>query len=204
MKKALFFVVLASLTLCSCGNAEPQKFESSSVAAEIVTQKLTDVPTEAPNEELTEPQTEAPTEGITEPPQEETTDDVWEKKVLFDEPLLIYDVNDLKIYQRGMGIAEGDLEIAILVENNTPYNVLLVTKYSSVDDFAADDICRITIPSGKKINDVIGFTAQSLERTFIKANEVSKVEFVFNVYDNDEVKHLEEFDSDPVIIEIKE
>lgn len=192
MKKALFFAIIAPLTLCSCGNTNTQTVESSSVVAEAVTQNLTDAPTEEPTEE------------ITEPPQEETTDDVWEKKVLFDEPLLIYDVNDLKIYQRGMGIAEDDLEIAILVENNTPYNVLLVTKYSSVDDFAADDICRITIPSGKKINDVIGFTAQSLERTFIKANEVSKVEFVFNVYDNDEVKHLEEFDSDPVIIEIKE
>ena len=192
MKKALFFSIIAPLTLCSCGNTNTQTVESSSVVAEAVTQNPTDAPTEEPTEE------------ITEPPQEETTDDVWEKKALFDEPLLIYDVNDLKIYQRGMGIAEGDLEIAILVENNTPYNVLLVTKYSSVDDFAADDICRITIPSGKKINDVIGFTAQSLERTFIKANEVSKVEFVFNVYDNDEVKHLEEFDSDPVIIEIKE
>ena len=192
MKKALFFAIIAPLTLCSCGTTNTQTVESTSVVAEAVTQNPTDAPTEEPTEE------------ITEPPQEETTDDVWEKKVLFDEPLLIYDVNDLKIYQRGMGIAEGDLEIAILVENNTPYNVLLVTKYSSVDDFAADDICHITISSGKKINDVIGFTAQSLERTFIKANEVSKVEFVFNVYDNDEVKHLEEFDSDPVIIEIKE
>lgn len=192
MKKALFFAIIAPLTLCSCGTTNTQTVESSSVVAEAVTQNPTDAPTEAPTEE------------ITEPPQEETTDDVWEKKVLYDEPLLIYDINDLKIYQRGMGIAEGDLEIAILVENNTPYNVLLSTKYSSVDDFAADDICHITIPSGKKINDVIGFTAQSLERTFIKANEVSKVEFVFNVYDNDEVKHLEEFDSDPVIIEIKE
>lgn len=192
MKKALFFAIIAPLTLCSCGNTNTQTVESSSVVAEAVTQNPTDAPTEEPTEE------------ITEPPQEETTDDVWEKKVLYDEPLLIYDVNDLKIYQRGMGIAEGDLEIAILVENNTPYNVLLSTKYSSVDDFAADDICHITIPSGKKINDVIGFTSQSLERTFIKANEVSKVEFVFNVYDNDEVKHLEEFDSDPVIIEIKE
>lgn len=192
MKKALFFAIIAPLTLCSCGNTNTQTVESSSVVAEAVTQNPTDAPTDEPTEE------------ITEPPQEETTDDVWEKKVLYDEPLLIYDVNDLKIYQRGMGIAEGDLEIAILVENNTPYNVLLSTKYSSVDDFAADDICHITIPSGKKINDVIGFTAQSLERTFIKANEVSKVEFVFNVYDNDEVKHLDEFDSDPVIIEIKE
>lgn len=192
MKKALFFAIIAPLTLCSCGNTNTQTVESSSVVAEAVTQNPTDAPTEEPTEE------------ITEPPQEETTDDVWEKKVLYDEPLLIYDVNDLKIYQRGMGIAEGDLEIAILVENNTPYNVLLVTKYSSVDDFAADDICHITIPSGKKINDVIGFTSQSLERTFIKANEVSKAEFVFYVYDNDEVKHLEEFDSDPVIIEIKE
>ena len=192
MKKALFFAIIAPLTLCSCGNTSAQTVESSSVVAETVTQNPTDAPTEEPTEE------------ITEPPQEETTDDVWEKKVLYDEPLLIYDVNDLKIYQRGMGIAEGDLEIAILVENNTPYNVLLSTKYSSVDDFAADDICHITIPSGKKINDVIGFTAQSLERTFIKANEVSKAKFVFKVYDNDEVKHLEEFDSDPVIIEIKE
>ncbi len=196
MKKALFFAIIAPLTLCSCGTTNTQTVESSSVVAESVTQKPTDTPTEAPTEE--------PTEEITETPQEETTDDVWEKKVLYDEPLLIYDVNDLKIYQRGMGIAEGDLEIAILVENNTPYNVLLATKYSSVDDFAADDICRITIPSGKKINDVIGFTAQSLERTFLKANEVSKAEFVFYVYDNDEFKHLDEFDSDPVIIEIKE
>ena len=196
--------VISLLSLCSCGNVSTQTVESSSVVAETVTQELTDTPTEVLTEEPTESQTEQPTERITEPPQEETTDDVWEKKVLFDEPLLIYDVNDLKIYQRGMGIAEGDLEIAILVENNTPYNVLLVTKYSSVDDFAADDICHITIPSGKKINDVIGFTAQSLERTFIKANEVSKAEFVFYVYDKDEVKHLEEFDSDPVIIEIKE
>lgn len=204
MKKALFFAIIAPLTLCSCGNTNTQTVESSFVVAETVTQDLTDTPTEAPTAEPTNPQTKQPTEEITEPPQEETTDDVWEKKVLYDEPLLIYDVNGLKIYQRGMGIAEGNLEIAILVENNTPYNVLLVTKYSSVDDFAADDICHITIPSGKKINDVIGFTAQSLERTFIKANEVSKVEFAFNVYDNDKVKHLEEFDSDPVIIEIKE
>lgn len=193
------FAICLMLTLCSCGQqaveSSSSEAESSAVVTEIETEQLTDAPTEEP----TEPSTETPTETPTEEPTDE-----WDKLVLFDDYKLIYDVNDFKIYERGWGVSEGYLGVAVLVENNTPYNVILTTKYASVDDFATDAKCNIVIPSGKKINDDIYFTPKNLEKAMVNAIDAKKVEFVFYLGDSDQYKHLKEFDSDPVVIELEE
>ena len=197
LKRVLAVVMM--LALCSCGNTGPQEAESSSAVGQAETQQLTDVPTEEQTDLPTESPSEAPTEESTEDPNDE-----WDKLVLFDDYKLIYDVNDFKIYERGWGVSEGYLGVAVLVENNTPYNVLLTTKYASVDDFATDAKCSIVIPSGKKVNDDIYFTPKNLEKAMVNAIDAKKVEFVFYLGDNDQYKHLKEFDSDPVVIELEE
>ena len=199
MKKAYLLTALLLFSLCSCGNTATQTVESSNV----VTEEATEMPAESPTEIVTEAQTDAPKETPNEPTAEDSSEE-WDKQILFDEPVLIYDVNDLKIYQRGWGVARDSLVIAVLIENNTPYDIMLTTKYSSVNDFVVDDVFSPSIPSGKKLNDVIGFKPDDLEKAMVKAIDANKAEFVFYVYNDNKPEHYKEFDHDPVIIELKD
>lgn len=98
--------------------------------------------------------------------------------------LVLYDANGVKITYNGIETDMfGDINIKLLIENNTSSAILVQSRDTSVNGFMIDGFLSSEITAGKKAN-----ASLSLWKTYLDENEIESIEdleTVFIVMDND-------------------
>ena len=115
--------------------------------------------------------------------------------------LVLYDANGVKITYNGIETDMfGDVDIKLMIENNTSNTILIQNRNTSVNGFMIDGILSSEITPGKKVN-----TSLSLWETDLDENEIETIEdleTVFVVLDNDTWDTL--FSTETIVIHPEE
>ena len=111
--------------------------------------------------------------------------------------LVLYDANGVKITYKGIETDMfGDINIKLLIENNTAKTIIVYNRDTSVNGFMIDGFLSSEITAGKKAN-----ASLSLWKSYLDENEIESVEILetaFVVEDNDTWDTL--FSTDTVVI----
>ena len=111
--------------------------------------------------------------------------------------LVLYDANGVKITYKGIETdMYGDINIKLLIENNTAKTIIVYNRDTSVNGFMIDGFLSSEITAGKKAN-----ASLSLWKSYLDENEIESVEILetaFVVEDNDTWDTL--FSTDTVVI----
>ena len=80
------------------------------------------------------------------------------------EEQVIFEGNDIKV--TATGLTNDDFfgpSVTVLIENNSSNNITVQSRYSSVNGVMIDSLLSADVVAGKKTNDTISFSADSLE-----------------------------------------
>lgn len=137
------------------------------------------------------PQGGTPTVGadVTEAPASasvaETTAEPVEETVDAFADIVILDEAGVKVTTKGYN-QQGDWfgpELKLLIENNSGKNLTFQCRNVSVNGYMVDTMMSVDVADGKKANDCITFSADSLSKCGI--NAVADIEFCLHVFDSD-------------------
>lgn len=96
---------------------------------------------------------------------------------------VIVDKNGVKITAKSIAYDAYDVDIKLLIENNSSQNIMVQAKDFSINGIMLDPILSADVSSGKKSNDSISIFTSDLEDA--KITTIKDLEFSVNVFDSD-------------------
>ena len=98
--------------------------------------------------------------------------------------LVLYDANGVKITYKGIETDMfGDINIKLLIENNTAKTIIVYNRDTSVNGFMIDGFLSSEITAGKKANASLSLWKSYLDENEIESVEILETAFVVEDYD---------------------
>ncbi len=189
----LIVALLILMTACTGSNDKPTETTTAEAASETTAADTTVETTEETTAATTEEST-ATTAETTD--QEETTDE--SVTALSDFSIVetvLFEQNDVKV--TALKAVTDDLwgsGIKVLIENNSEKDILLTCNSLSVNDYMIFDLFSAEVTAGKKSNQVIYITDETLLEAGLR--EVADIDIIFDVSDNNNYETI--FITDPI------
>ena len=168
MKKFLFVVLIMTITVCliGCGSNIPTDNYLEEVSLPALTEiEIEDIPIDTST-------------NISE--EVETVEQTNESNIA---ESIIYNENDITITAKSLSYDDYDVNLDLLIENNSNENITVQTRLASINDIMVDPSFSCDVVSGKKVNDSISFSNDELSA--YKIDSIKTIEFYFTIFNAD-------------------
>lgn len=131
--------------------------------------------------------------------QTETSITTTEDKSTFNQGLILYDENNVKISYNRVESTKKYISIYIEIENNSDSDLLILTKDSSVNDYMMHVAFSANVPADKKCISDIKVLESELNNSGLSVRDISTVEFKLTFSSPSHEKVFD--DSDPIYLD---
>lgn len=187
MKKftAILLTAAVVLSMTGCGSSTEDSSVSEVSSVQVASADSPDETSAASESDdsvqsVKEVETVEESEQETEPAEETVIEETEDANIT---ETIIYDANNIKVTAKSLTYsAYGDLELDVLIENNSASAVTVQVRNASVNGLMTDPLISADVAASMKTNDEISFFASELEELGITT--ITDIQFRLHIFDS--------------------